>query len=638
MNSLKRRFSRLEVGTKLATLSFVMIALVFGIFVWVVGHATTGMLEKRAADQIIERAKTVAATSGADAARLRDRILALNVGSSGGYYVIDANPGPDFGKVIIGTGREGQNVLNDKSADGTEYVKQMLERKEGMLRYDSATDNTSRMRLAAFTTLRDRNWLVVGETYTDEFTGEATQLRNEAALAALVVLLVLAGILYAVIRNMVSRPLAAATEAAARLSTGDLTTHVDSHRADEIGHLISAINSIGQGLANVIWNIRHGTETLYSATNEIAAGNQDLSVRTEQQAGSLEKTAASMEQMTSTVKENADNANQANQLARDASEIAIKGGNVVSQVVQTMTSIDQSSRKIVDIISVIDGIAFQTNILALNAAVEAARAGEQGRGFAVVATEVRNLAQRSSAAAREIKTLIEASAQNVQEGSKLVEEAGSTMEEVVTSIKRVHDIMGEISTASHEQSVGIEQVNEAMLQMDQNTQQNAALVEQAAAAAESLRSQTTELNNIVGIFKLKTAKHGTREEAIEMVKRAVEALEDSGREETFAEISNKLGPFCDRDLYVVIYDMNGRNLAHGANPANIGKDMIDAKDGAGNLYVRERIAIIQAHGGGWQDYLFLNPISKQMEEKSMYLERHEDLIVGCGIYKDKNEA
>jgi methyl-accepting chemotaxis protein len=195
--------------------------------------------------------------------------------------------------------------------------------------------------------------------------------------------------------------------------------------------------------------------------------------------------------------------------------------------------------------------------------------------------------------------------------------------------------MGEISTASHEQSVGIEQVNEAVLQMDQNTQQNAALVEQAAAAAESLRGQTTELNNIVGVFELKTANHGSKEEAIEMVKRALASLDSLGREKTFAEISNKLGKFCDRDLYVVIYDMQGKNLAHGANPGNVGKDMIDAKDGAGKPYVRERIAIIQNHGGGWQDYLFLNPISKQMEEKSMYLARYDNLIVGCGVYKHK---
>ncbi|HEX2603179.1 MAG TPA: methyl-accepting chemotaxis protein [Oxalicibacterium sp.] len=632
MKKFTRILNHLDLGARLALICFVLIALVFGVFVWAVGFATSRILENRASEHVIATGK-MAAASANDAAALRERILALNVGNGGKYYVLDAEPGPDYGKVLIDAKREGQNILKNRTEDGAEYVKEMLQKKEGSIRYDAADDNTTREKLAAFTTINDRHWLVVGETYLDEFTGEATRLRNTAALIALAALLVVAGLLYIVIRNTVSRPLALAIDAADRMATGDLTAYVEVTRSDEIGRLLGSVNSIGQGLANVIWNIRHGTELLHSATNEIAAGNQDLSVRTEQQAGSLEKTASSMEQMTSTVKENADNANQANQLARTASEVAIKGGEVVSQVVHTMTSIDQSSRKIVDIISVIDGIAFQTNILALNAAVEAARAGEQGRGFAVVATEVRNLAQRSSAAAREIKTLIEASAGNVQEGSKLVQAAGSTMEEVVSSIKRVYDIMGEISTASHEQSIGIEQVNEAMLQMDQNTQQNAALVEQAAAAAESLRSQTTELNNIVGVFKLKTAAHGTKEEAVEMVRRAVGSLDSVGRKKTFAEISNKLGKFCDRDLYVVIYDMSGKNLAHGANPANVGKEMIDAKDGAGKPYVRERIAIIQNQGGGWQDYLFLNPISKQMEEKSMYLERYEDLIVGCGVYK-----
>lgn len=456
---------------------------------------------------------------------------------------------------------------------------------------------------------------------------------QRALVIGILVLLVLAVCLYFAIHGTISRPLAQATQIAKQIATGDLTVRISTNRHDDIGQLLNAINGIGQGLANVIWNIRHGTETLGTATGEIAAGNQDLASRTEQQAGSLEKTAASMEQMTSTVKENAENAKQANQLARTASEVAIKGGTAVAEVVHTMDSINQSSKKIVDIISVIDSIAFQTNILALNAAVEAARAGEQGRGFAVVASEVRNLAQRSAAAAREIKTLIDASVKNVKEGSAQVAQAGSTMDEVVTSIKHVYDIMNEITDASHEQSIGIEQVNQAMAQMDQVTQQNAALVEQAAAAAESLQNQTTELNNVVSIFKIKSGSHGSASEAKDMVENAIEAMRTNGTEKTFAEINNKLGRFCDRDLYVVVYDMNGRNLAHGANASNVGKDMIDAKDGAGNPFVRERIAIIKNKGKGWQDYLFLNPISKQMEAKSMYLDQFKNVIVGCGVYK-----
>jgi methyl-accepting chemotaxis protein len=252
----------------------------------------------------------------------------------------------------------------------------------------------------------------------------------------------------------------------------------------------------------MVQQIRAGTDTIALASQEIASGNLDLSNRTEEQAGSLGRTASSMNQITATVKQNADNARQANGLAASASEVAIKGGDVVDEVVKTMSSINDSSRKIVDIIGVIDGIAFQTNILALNAAVEAARAGEQGRGFAVVASEVRNLAQRSAAAAREIKGLIDDSVQKVDTGSRLVDQAGTTMQEIVNSVKRVTDIMAEISHASQEQTAGIEQVNIAIGQMDQVTQQNAALVEQAAAAAASMQDESANLAQVVSRFKL----------------------------------------------------------------------------------------------------------------------------------------
>jgi len=291
-------------------------------------------------------------------------------------------------------------------------------------------------------------------------------------------------------------------QAAQKLATGDLTAELKVERDDEIGRLMAAINGIGQGLATVVSNVRSGSETINVASREIAIGNADLSSRTESQASSLEETASSMEELTSTVRQNADNARQANQLVNSASELAIRGGQVVGNVVQTMGSIKESSGKIVDIISVIDGIAFQTNILALNAAVEAARAGEQGRGFAVVASEVRSLAQRSASAAKEIKQLISDSVGKVDVGGKLVDEAGATMNEIVTSVKHVADIMGEITAASQEQSAGIEQVNQAITQMDEITQQNAALVEQAAAAAESLQEQSESLSQAVSVFKL----------------------------------------------------------------------------------------------------------------------------------------
>jgi methyl-accepting chemotaxis protein len=292
-----------------------------------------------------------------------------------------------------------------------------------------------------------------------------------------------------------------AAEIANEIASGNLALDV---RVDDRNKssLLYAMKTMRESLVGIVTEVRTGTDAMTTSSGEIAAGNQDLSSRTEEQASSLEETASSMEEMTSTVKQNADNARQANQLAVSASAVAIKGGEVVGQVVDTMEEINTSSKKIVDIIGVIDGIAFQTNILALNAAVEAARAGEQGRGFAVVASEVRNLAQRSAAAAKEIKGLIGDSVEKVELGTQLVDQAGTTMSEVVDSIKRVTDIMAEIMAASQEQSAGIEQINQAIGQMDQATQQNAALVEQSAAAAESLSNQAAKLTRSVSVFKL----------------------------------------------------------------------------------------------------------------------------------------
>ena len=292
-----------------------------------------------------------------------------------------------------------------------------------------------------------------------------------------------------------------AVRIAASIAAGDLAVAIDTHAGDTAS-LMHAMRTMRDSLAHIVGQVRTGTDTIATASGQIAAGNHDLSARTEQQASSLEETASSMEEMTSAVKQNADNARQANGLAMSASHVAEKGGEVVAQVVTTMGAINQSARKIVEIIGVIDGIAFQTNILALNAAVEAARAGEQGRGFAVVATEVRNLAQRSAAAAKEIKALISDSVEKVDSGNKLVEEAGATMHDVVDSIKRVTDIMSEIVAASEEQAAGIDQVNRAMTQMDAVTQQNAALVEEAAAAAQSMREQADHLSRVVGVFAL----------------------------------------------------------------------------------------------------------------------------------------
>ena len=319
------------------------------------------------------------------------------------------------------------------------------------------------------------------------------------AMAAGLFVALLMGVLLV---RAISRPLQRAVTVAQAVAAGDLTQQIDVHSQDETGQLMQALRQMNDNLQGIVGQVRLSTDTIATASSEIAHGNLDLSSRTEQQAGALEETASAMEQLTSTVRHNADSAQQAKELAHSASEVAVRGGEVVRQVVDTMSSINQSSSKIVDIISVIDGIAFQTNILALNAAVEAARAGEQGRGFAVVASEVRSLAQRSAAAAKEIKVLIDDSVTRVGTGSALVAQAGQTIDEVVRSVQRVSEVVTDISAAGQEQSQGIEEVNNAITQMDETTQQNAALVEQAAAAAQSMQEQAARLSEAVSGFRL----------------------------------------------------------------------------------------------------------------------------------------
>jgi methyl-accepting chemotaxis protein len=330
--------------------------------------------------------------------------------------------------------------------------------------------------------------------------------RIGTALATMLVLAV-GGIVIGVfaarlISRSITAPVNVALGVAQKVAAGDLTAQIEVRGHDELARLLGALHSMNGSLARIVGDVRGGTETISTATSQIAMGNMDLSQRTEEQASSLQEIAASIEQLTATVKNNVEGSGHANKVAAQAADVAVRGGAVVSQVVQTMEAINASSRRIADIIGVIDSIAFQTNILALNAAVEAARAGEQGRGFAVVATEVRSLAGRSATAAKEIKGLIEESVGNVAQGCKLVEQAGSTMDEIVVSVRRVADIMGDLNVASEEQSAGIAQINVAMGQMDQVTQSNAALVEEAAAAAQSLERQSRALVDTVDVFKL----------------------------------------------------------------------------------------------------------------------------------------
>ena len=330
------------------------------------------------------------------------------------------------------------------------------------------------------------------------------QARNFLLGLGAVALVAAICIAWAITRS-ITRPMNEAVAIAETVASGDLTSTITVGSRDETGQLLQALSTMNDKLQAIVARVRASTDTIATASGEIAAGNLDLSSRTEQQASALEETASSMEELTTTVKQNAENARQANALAAGASGIALQGGEVVSRVVDTMSSIDASAKKIVDIIGVIDGIAFQTNILALNAAVEAARAGEQGRGFAVVASEVRNLAHRSATAAREIKDLIGDSVEKVETGSQLVGEAGATMERVMQSVRQVNDIMAEISSASSEQEQGIEQINQAISEMDMVTQQNAALVEEAAAAAQSLQEQSDVLVDTVSVFKVRGA-------------------------------------------------------------------------------------------------------------------------------------
>ncbi|MBI3283976.1 MAG: cache domain-containing protein [Burkholderiales bacterium] len=405
---------------------------------------------------------------------------------------------------------EGKDLSNNKDASGkfhfNEFVAVVKAKGAGFVYYMWSKPGLDKPvpKVSYVKGFAPWGWIIGSGVYIDSvnatFQGRLIDFSIGAVILAAILASISVYIAHGFLRQLGGEPDYAA-EITRHIAQGDLAADIDIKKSDR-SSLLFSIKTMRDSIANIIGEVRSGTDAMTTASKEIASGNMDLSARTEAQAGSLEETASSMEELTGTVRQNADNARQANQLAASASAIALKGGAVVSEVVQTMGLINSSSQKIVDIIGVIDGIAFQTNILALNAAVEAARAGEQGRGFAVVASEVRNLAQRSASAAKEIKTLINDSVENVQHGSRLVDQAGSTMNEVVTSVRQVTDIMSEISAATNEQTAGIEQVNIAIVEMDSVTQQNAALVEQAAAAAASMQEQAAQLMDLVSVFQI----------------------------------------------------------------------------------------------------------------------------------------
>ena len=436
------------------------------------------------------------------------------------------------------------------------------------------------------------------------------------------------------VMRRITVPLHDALSAAKRITSGDLTASVEVKSGGEVGELMQAMQEMHGRMFNIVSDVRTGTTAVAATSSQINRDNAALSQRTEAQAGSLEETASSMEELTSAVRQNADNAQQANSLVLSASDHAVKGGQVVTEVVQMMGSIRDSSRKIVDIISVIDGIAFQTNILALNAAVEAARAGEQGRGFAVVASEVRTLAQRSASAAKEIKSLIGDSVEKVDAGAKLVDDAGKTMDEIVASVKQVADIMRDINIASQEQSAGIESVNRAITQIDGMTQQNATLVDDAAQTATTLNEQAVSLMKTVAGFNLGHREHGNAEEAAAMVTAGYAFYRSHGREALIAEI-NKLGKgqFIDRDLYLMAIGVDDAVFfAHGNNPRVLGMGP-QTKDVDGKLFVREMANQAKAKGDGWIDYKWAHPVTNEIKTKASYFLRAGDLVIACGIYK-----
>ncbi|MCB1770141.1 MAG: Cache 3/Cache 2 fusion domain-containing protein, partial [Candidatus Competibacteraceae bacterium] len=426
----------------------------------------------------------------------------------GYYYVIDAKPGKDYGRFVLHPTQEGVNLLESGNDPVAETIKQALQKQRGVIRYSridaKAGETAPREKIVVFDFASSLDWVITGDAFVDEITYAANAKSRQLAWLGFFTVVVTSLFLYLAIRYLVSKPLRTAMEAAHRLAQGELQVSLHHQRTDEIGRLLEAVREIARNLTDMATQIRETATSMHSVIEEITENHQQLTHHAEEQASALAETASTLEQLTATVKQNADHAQQADSLAAGARAQAEQGGQVVGQAVTAMTEINTASGRVAEVIGVIDEIAFQTNLLALNAAVEAARAGEHGRGFAVVAGEVRKLAQRSAEAAKEIKTLIQDSVAKVAEGERFVNESGKTLNEIVLATQKVNSIVAEIASANRQQTIGIEQVSQAVAKVDGMVQQNVTLASQATASGEIVNTQAKELNELMKFFKIKS--------------------------------------------------------------------------------------------------------------------------------------
>ena len=413
-----------------------------------------------------------------------------------------------------------------------------------------------------------------------------------------------------------------------RIGSGDLTARIDHAETFEGGELAQYVSQTNENLINIVAQVRASADAIVSGATEIAGGNHHLSQRTEAQAATLEETASSMEELAASAKQTADTCRRATDLSTRTGNVASASADRVSELIDSMGTIVSSSKQIEDIVSVIEGIAFQTNILALNAAVEAARAGEQGRGFAVVASEVRSLAQRSSTAAKEIKILIHDSVEHVNGGTRLVGKVAATIKEVVTSVREVNGLITDIAAAAREQSISVDEVNRGIAQLEQVSQQNAALVEEAGAVAMGFEAEASRLSEVVDKFKLD--RMAARDQAVALVERAVQHLKAKGPERAYADFETSNSAFMFAEYYVYVLDFNAHVYVH---PTLKGKNVMDLADSDGKTFFQPIIASARSFGKGWEDYRWLNPITQKIEQKSAYFQRVGDIVIACGIYK-----